>query len=129
MNGGPTHPTGPTDPTGSAHPAGGSAGGAPHRPELVGTQVERTELAWVRTSLACAGLVVLAVQLAFDGVGPAPGLAIGALVALPGLVAAWWRIRGLRTAPTPEPPRSAGVALLAGSVALVEVATLILLLR
>jgi hypothetical protein len=42
-------------------------------------------------------------------------------------VASWWRIRGLRASPEPEPPRAAGAALLAGSVALVDVAVLLVL--
>jgi uncharacterized membrane protein YidH (DUF202 family) len=112
-----------------------TAGSAPQRrpgpgaPDHVETQVERTELAWARTSLACAGLGALAVHLSFADLGPVPGLAIGAFVAVPGLVAAWWRIRGLRAAPTPEPPRPAGVAFLAGTVAVVALATLVMLLR
>jgi hypothetical protein len=117
-----THP----DPDPASRPGDGAVRGAP---ELVETQVERTELAWARTSLGCAALIALSVELSFDDLGLVPGLAIGALVALPGLVAAWWRIRGLRTAPIPEPPRPAGVAIVAGTVALVDVAALVLLLR
>lgn len=102
---------------------------AAREPDVVETQVERTELAWARTSLACAGLGALAVHLTFADIGLAPGLAIGAVVAAPGLIASWWRIRGLRAAPTPEPPRAAGVAILAGTVVAVDLATLVLLLR
>ena len=97
-------------------------------PDFVETQVERTELAWARTSLASAGLGALAVHLALDDLGLGRGLVIGALVATPGLLAAWWRIRGLRAPPVPLPPRAEGVAILAGTVALVGVVTLVLIL-
>jgi uncharacterized membrane protein YidH (DUF202 family) len=96
--------------------------------DIAETQVERTELAWARTSLASAGLGALAVHLAFDDLGLVLGLAIGALVATPGLVAAWWRIRGLRTSAVPQAPRHEGVAILAGTVALVGTVTLALIL-
>jgi uncharacterized membrane protein YidH (DUF202 family) len=101
---------------------------ADREPDVVETQVERTELAWARTSLACAGLGALAIHLTFADLGLAPSLAIGAVAAAPGLVASWWRIRGLRAAPAPEPPRVAGAAILAGTVATVDLATLVLLL-
>ncbi len=97
--------------------------------DLVETQVERTELAWVRTALACAGLAAISVHLSGDDIGLTLALVLGTLVAVPGLVASWWRIRGLRAGPEPEPPRIAGVALLAGSVALVDLAVLVLLAR
>ena len=97
-------------------------------PDVLETQVERTELAWMRTSLAAAGLGALAVHL-FASVALVPGLVLGVLVAAPGLVASWWRIRGLRATPTPRAPRPAGVAMLAGTVVLVDVATLVVLLR
>jgi len=95
--------------------------------DLVETQVERTELAWARTSLGCAALAALWAHVSVEEVGPVLALALGGLVALPGLVASWWRIRGLRASPEPEPPRAAGAALLAGSVALVDVAVLLVL--
>lgn len=96
--------------------------------DLVETQVERTELAWARTSLACAGLAAVSVHLAGDSIALVPALVLGSCVAVPGLVASWWRIRGLRAGrPQPEAPRVAGVAILAGSVALVDVVVLILL--
>ena len=96
--------------------------------DIVETQVERTELAWARTSLASAGLGALAVHLAFDDLGLVVGMVIGVLVATPGLVAAWWRIRGLRTTPVPQPPQREGVAILTGTVALVDIVTLALIL-
>ena len=124
---------------GAAPPGGGAdgrddaapgVGGAPagDAPDVLETQVERTELAWMRTSLACAGLGALAVHLSFDHLELLPGLVLGAPVAAPGLVASWWRIRGLRAMPTPQAPRPAGVAMLAGTIVLVDVATLALLL-
>jgi hypothetical protein len=102
-------------------------GGDNGRDDLVETQVERTELAWARTSLACAGLAALWAHASVDSLGPVLALALGGVVALPGLLASWWRIRGLRASPEPEPPRTAGAALLAGSVALVDVAVLLVL--
>lgn len=102
-----------------------SARGAP---DFVETQVERTELAWARTALASAGLGALALHLAFNDLGLWPGALIGLLVAAPGLLAAWWRIRDLRTTPFPRPPRLEGVAMLTGTVALAELVTLVLLL-
>jgi uncharacterized membrane protein YidH (DUF202 family) len=98
-------------------------------PDVLETQVERTELAWMRTSLASAGLGALAVHLSVASLALVPGLVLGVLVAAPGLVASWWRIRGLRATPTPRAPRPAGVAMLAGTVVLVDVATLVVLLR
>lgn len=106
------------------------ADGAPGTggPDVVETQVERTELAWARTALASAGLGALALHLAVGDLGWQLGLAIGALAAMPGLIAAWWRIRDLRAAPIPRPPRREGVAVLTGTVALAELATLVLFL-
>ena len=96
--------------------------------DIVETQVERTELAWARTSLASAGLGALAVHLAFDDLGLVAGMVIGVLVATPGRGAAGGRIRGLRTTPVPQPPRREGVAILTGTVALVDIVTLVLIL-
>jgi hypothetical protein len=92
------------------------------------TQAERTEMAWVRTTLACAGLAALATRLVDARSELVVAVGLGLFVALPGLVASWWRIGGLRTRPHPAPPRVAGVALLAGSVALVDLAVLVRIL-
>jgi hypothetical protein len=116
-------------PTGPAPPSPTRAGAAADAGDLVETQVERTELAWARTALACAGLAAVSAHLAGDDIGLALALALGTVVALPGLVASWWRIRGLRAHPEPAAPRAAGVALLAGSVAAVDVVVLVLLAR
>jgi len=101
----------------------------PVLPDLddLGTQSERTELAWVRTTLACAGLAVLAVQLAGEGFGAPAAFALGALVAAPGLTASWWRSRELRSRPAPDPPRTVDVAAVAASVVLVDVLVLALI--
>jgi hypothetical protein len=89
------------------------------------TQAERTEMAWVRTTLACAGLAALATRLVAARSELVIAVGLGLLVALPGLVASWWRVGGLRIRPHPTPPRVAGAALLAGSVALVDLAVLV----
>jgi uncharacterized membrane protein YidH (DUF202 family) len=97
--------------------------------ERVGAQAERTEMAWVRTTLACAGLAAVAARLVGASGSVPVLLGLGVLVALPGLIASWWRVSGLRGRPEPLPPRVAGVALLAGSVALVELVVLVELVR
>ena len=84
------------------------------------TQAERTELAWVRTVLACAGLAAVAVRLSGRDFGLGFALVMGALVAVPGLFAAWWRVGSLRDRPEPAPPRQVAVAVLAGTVAVVD---------
>lgn len=109
----------------TALPGGADPSGDEGAEDLVETQVERTELAWARTSLACAGLAAIWAHVSVGEVGPPLALALGALVAMPGLAASWWRIRGLRASPVPEPPPAAGAALLAGSVVLVDVAVLL----
>jgi uncharacterized membrane protein YidH (DUF202 family) len=96
-------------------------------PERFGAQAERTEMAWVRTTLACAGLAAVASRLLAGDAGLPVVLALGAFVAVPGLVASWWRVAGLRARPEPTPPRPAGVALLAGAVAAVDVAVIVVL--
>lgn len=96
--------------------------------ELLGTQAERTELAWVRTTLACAALAALSGRLADADMGLAVPLALGLLIALPGAVASVWRTRALRRHQEPPPPRAAGVAMLAGSVVLADAAVLTMLL-
>jgi len=114
--------TPPERPTaGSDDPAGGS--------DLVETQIERTEMAWARTALACAALAAFSTHLTGVEARLPAAVAIAALVGLPGLVASWWRIRGLRAAPRPEAPRTVGVALLAGAVVVSDLVALALLVR
>jgi hypothetical protein len=108
--------------------SGGPPPPGPDGSDVVETQVERTELAWARTALASAGLGAIALHLVVRDLGWWPGLAIGAVTAMPGLVAAWWRIRDLRTTPVPRPPRLEGVAMLTGTVALAELLALVLVL-
>ncbi len=103
--------------------------GEPGATESLGTPAERTELAWVRTTLACAGLAVLALRLADDDAESLTALALGVLVAGPGLIASWGRSRELRARPVPAPPRVVDVAAITGSIALVDVVVLALLLR
>lgn len=96
--------------------------------EAIETQIERTELAWMRTALACAALGAAAVRLTGRAsVALAVGLAV--VVGSMGLAASWWRIRGLRATAEPLPPHAAGVAMLAGAVALVDVIVLVALVR
>jgi uncharacterized membrane protein YidH (DUF202 family) len=105
-----------------------AAGDRPGRvPERFGAQAERTEMAWVRTTLACAGLAAVAARLLADTTSLALVVTLGMLVAVPGLVASSWRIAGLRASPEPLPPSPAGVALLAGSVAVVDLLALVAL--
>lgn len=95
--------------------------------EAIGAQAERTEMAWVRTALASGGLGAVAVRmLGADALWLA--LVLGVLVALPALVASWWRIRGLRVQSEPAAPRAAGVALVVATVVLVDVLALVDLL-
>lgn len=95
--------------------------------EAIGAQAERTEMAWVRTALASGGLgAVSARMLGADELWLS--LALGVLVALPALIASWWRMRGLRVQPEPAAPRAAGVALVVATVVLVDVLVLIDLL-
>jgi uncharacterized membrane protein YidH (DUF202 family) len=95
--------------------------------EAIGAQAERTEMAWVRTALASGGLGAVAVRMSgADALWLS--LAVGVLVSLPGLIASWWRIRGLRRQPEPAAPRPAGAALLIATVVLVDVLVLLDLL-
>jgi uncharacterized membrane protein YidH (DUF202 family) len=137
---------GPTsDGPAGEQPAGGPTGDGPDggegrpssdpadRPALVserfGAQAERTEMAWVRTTLACAGLAALAARLLADTTSLPVLVALGVLVAVPGLVASWWRVAGLRVRPEPLPAPTAGVAMLAGSVAVVDLVVLVAVFR
>ena len=84
-----------------------------------GLQSERTELAWMRTALACGALAAVATRLTGDHVPFGIAVLLGGLVALPGVVAGAVRIRALRRAVVPVAVSPAGVALLSASVALV----------
>ena len=95
--------------------AGGRRDAGPPVPE---TQPERTELAWIRTALACAGLGAAFARLGGAVSRPWALLALSLTVSLPGLVAATWRMLDLRRSPVPTPPRTGAVAMLAGSVVL-----------
>ena len=88
---------------------------------------ERTALAWTRTALTCAGLAAVSLRLVSSHADVAAVFAFGIVVALPGLVASWWRLRDLLAGAPHAPPRSA-VALLAGTVVLVDIAVLIRLI-
>jgi uncharacterized membrane protein YidH (DUF202 family) len=87
-------------------------------PGLAGLQAERTQLAWVRTALACGALAALAARLTGGGLHPAAALMLGSAVALPGLVASLLRIRSLQRQPVPAAATPASVALLTASSAL-----------
>lgn len=85
---------------------------------------ERTALAWTRTALTCAGLAAVSLRLVDRHADVAAVFAFGVLVAVPGLVASWWRLRDLLSSPPHAPPRLA-VGLLAGTVVLVDVAVIV----
>lgn len=107
--------------TGDGTPRPAARGGGPP-----GSAVERTTLAWLRTALSCAGLAAVAVRLADHRSDLTFVLALGALVAMPGLAATWWRFRDL-SAPAAARlgPRRATVAALAGTVALIDLAVIV----
>jgi uncharacterized membrane protein YidH (DUF202 family) len=98
----------------------GDAGARATEPPVPETQPERTELAWIRTSLACAGLGAAFTRFGDAVARPWAMVALALAVSLPGLVAATWRMFDLRRSPVPTPPRTAAVAMLAGSVVLVD---------
>jgi hypothetical protein len=89
---------------------------------------ERTELAWVRTTLACGALAAIAARLGDDAASRWLALALAGLVTAPGLVACLLRVRVLRAQPQPGAAPAASVALLAASVALAGLAALVLML-
>jgi len=108
-----------------------SGGEGPDR----GLQAERTELAWVRTALSCGGLALVATHLADDRLGFAVAVAVGALVAAPGLAGARLRVGALRRRGRPgagAPPvraSSTAVLLLVSTVVLADLVALVALAR
>jgi uncharacterized membrane protein YidH (DUF202 family) len=92
-----------------------------------GLQVERTEMAWIRTALACGALTTVSAHLdAASGpaiVSAGLGGAVGAL----GVAAAVLRIGTLRGT-TPAPPPRRATALLAVSVVAANLVALALLI-
>ncbi len=72
----------------------------------------------MRTALACGALAAVATRLSGDRVPFGIAVALGAVVALPGVLAGAIRIRALRRAPTPPAVSPTGVAMLSASVAL-----------
>ena len=91
---------------------------------FAGEAAERTEFAWVRTVLSCGALAALSTRLIDRRADVVLVLAIAAVVVVPGLLACLWRLHELQRRPVP-PPRPAGAAFVAGSVALVSAAVLV----
>jgi hypothetical protein len=94
-----------------------------------GLQAERTELAWVRTALSGAGLGLVAMRVGPDPLALPVALVTGALVATLGLLACLLRTRSLAAPTRPVAASRVSVALLAASVTLAEVVTLVLVVR
>jgi uncharacterized membrane protein YidH (DUF202 family) len=91
---------------------------------FAGDAAERTEFAWMRTVLSCGGLAALSTRLIVGRADIGSVLAFAAVVVAPGLLASLWRMRELQRRPVP-PPRRAGAAFVAGSVALVSAAVFV----
>jgi uncharacterized membrane protein YidH (DUF202 family) len=92
-----------------------------------GLQAERTELAWIRTALACGALTAIAGRLGDSSVPVLVAAGLGALVGAVGVTAAVLRIGTLRS-PTPAPPPRQAVALLTASIVAANLAALALIL-
>jgi hypothetical protein len=93
--------------------------------EEPGLQAERTELAWVRTALACGALTTLTARLGGDAIPVILSAGLGTAVGAVGVGAAALRIRALRGPMPAAPPRSA-TALLAASIVTADVVALAL---
>jgi hypothetical protein len=92
-----------------------------------GLQAERTQLAWVRTALAAGALAAVTTRLAGRGQSLVLAMVFGLVVAIPGVAAAWARIRTLGRQPVPGAAAPWTVALLATSLALADALALALL--
>jgi hypothetical protein len=101
-----------------------SAPGDDEDDAFAGEAAERTEFAWVRTVLSCGALAALSTRLIDRRADVILALAIAAVVVVPGLLACLGRLHELQRRPVP-PPRPAGAAFVAGSVALVGAAVLV----
>jgi uncharacterized membrane protein YidH (DUF202 family) len=91
-----------------------------------GLQAERTELAWIRTALACGALTTITGQLGSASVPGIVSAGLGGAVGAVGVAAAVLRIRTLRL-PTPAPPPRGAVALLAASIVAADLVALALM--
>ena len=85
---------------------------------------ERTALAWTRTALTGAGLAAVSLRLLDRDASVVLVLALATIVALPGVLGSWWRLRDLRDGP-PGPPPPWVVAVLAGTLVLVDAAVVL----
>ena len=101
----------------------------PGPPPPPGLQAERTELAWVRTALSGAGLALVAARVGPDPASFTLAVVTGAAVMALGFAACLSRTRSLASRTRPIAAGPVAVGLLAASVALAEVVTLVLVLR
>lgn len=121
-----TRVPGPAEPGEPGEPGEPPNGGEEGEREP-GLQAERTELAWVRTALVCAGLTTAMVHLAEGTRADVVALVVGLVLGGVGVLATALRVRTLRL-PVPAPPPRAGVALLAACVVGADALALVLML-